>query len=144
MTRSEKIAADRGKLTGRKVALIFGGFFAVVITVNVILMVNAIDTFSGLVVPNSYVASQDFDRNRKAQEALGWDVSVEYREGAVYLGLQDAQENTVRPRTLDVVVGRPTTESPGSVSGLDGDAGGLRCGTFSRTGQLACRYPGRG
>lgn len=144
MTRSEKIAADRGKLTGRKVALIFGGFFAVVITVNVILMVNAIDTFSGLVVPNSYVASQDFDRNRKAQEALGWDVSVEYREGAVYLGLQDAQENTVRPRTLDVVVGRPTTESQDQSLALMETPEGYACGTFSRTGQLACRYPGRG
>lgn len=103
--------AARGRLTGRKVALIFAAVFAVVLGVNITLMVHAIDTFSGLVVPNSYVASQTFDRNRAAQEALGWEVAIDYREGAVRLTLKDREDRAVRPQALTVVVGRTTTEA---------------------------------
>jgi len=52
----------------------FGMAFGVIIAVNLTLAVNAVRTFPGLEVKNSYVASQSFDADRAAQEALGWEV----------------------------------------------------------------------
>lgn len=100
----------KGKLTGRKVALIFGGAFAVVLAANITLAVFATGTFSGLVVTNSYVASQGFDRARAAQEDLGWDLAVDYSDGTLHLDLSDQTGQTVRPERLAVTLGRPTTE----------------------------------
>ena len=60
------------QLTGRHVLAIAVASFGVIIGVNVLLAVNAVSTFPGLEVENSYVASQTFDVERKAQEALGW------------------------------------------------------------------------
>ncbi|MFZ3581838.1 FixH family protein [Loktanella sp. DJP18] len=50
--------------------------FGVIIAVNLTLAVQAVRTFPGLEVANSYVASQTFDAERDAQVALGWDVNA--------------------------------------------------------------------
>ncbi len=58
---------------------VFAGFaaaFSVIIGVNLTLAYNAVRTFPGLEVSNSYVASQVFDAERDAQVALGWEVSA--------------------------------------------------------------------
>ena len=57
-------------LTGWHAAAIFGSFFGVIITVNLALAYSAVHTFPGLEVKNSYVASQNFDARRDAQEKL--------------------------------------------------------------------------
>ena len=49
------------RLTGRHVAAIFIGFFAIVIAVNMLMASYAIGGFGGTVVDNSYVASQKFN-----------------------------------------------------------------------------------
>lgn len=70
--------------TGRHMALVMVGFFGVVIAVNVLLANLAVSTFSGTVVENSYVASQEFNRwlgAAKADKALGWKLAIA-REGA--------------------------------------------------------------
>lgn len=62
--------------TGRHMAAIMIGFFAVVIAVNFYMASLASSTFGGVVVKNSYVASQNFNRwlDEAAQEkALGWN-----------------------------------------------------------------------
>jgi nitrogen fixation protein FixH len=51
--------------------------FGVIIAVNLTLAFKAVQTFPGLEVRNSYVASQSFDADRTAQLALGWDVSAQ-------------------------------------------------------------------
>ena len=59
---------------------VFGAFalsFGIIISVNLTLAFNAVRTFPGLEVKNSYVASQSFDANRAAQNALNWEVSVD-------------------------------------------------------------------
>lgn len=109
MTRDPQKRSSKGKLTGKKVALIFFGAFGVIIAANLTLAFNAIGTFSGLVVPNSYVASQSFDRNREAQEALGWQVDLAYREGNLYIEMKDKSDQTVRPWEMAASIGRPTT-----------------------------------
>jgi nitrogen fixation protein FixH len=96
-------------LTGRRVLVIAVAVFLVMLLPNVVLTVFAVRTFSGLVVPNSYVASQEFDRARAAQAALGWTAALSHADGVLTLDLADARGAAVRPATLDLTVGRPTT-----------------------------------
>lgn len=70
---------DARPFTGTHLALIVTGFFAVVIAVNMTMATLASRTFSGVIVKNGYVASQDFDRwlaAGRAQAALGWSVDA--------------------------------------------------------------------
>lgn len=96
------------ELTGRHVALIFCGAFSVIITVNLALAFNAVSTFPGLEVKNSYVASQTFDKNRDAQQALGWSVLAEARAGQVTLSVTDADGAPVEVANLKATLGRAT------------------------------------
>lgn len=102
-------------LTGRMVLAITVGAFAVIIGVNLVLAVMAVRTFSGLVVPNSYVASQTFDHDRNAQLALGWTFGVSDRDDTLHLALSDSSGHAVRPQSLAVAVGRPAA-APQDVS----------------------------
>lgn len=69
-----------GPFTGRHMAAVMICGFGVVIAVNFVMASYAISTFGGVVVENSYVASQKFngwlDEAARARE-LGWDVGVE-------------------------------------------------------------------
>ena len=67
-----------GEITGKHVLAITVSAFAVIIGVNVVMAWKAISTFPGLEVKNSYVASQTFDADRAAQQALGWTLVPEY------------------------------------------------------------------
>lgn len=94
-------------ITGRHVAVIFGSAFAVIIAVNLTLASQAIRTFPGLEVRNSYVASQSFDRDRAAQQALGWSVRSEASGGRLTLWIDDAQ-GPVEARIDAATLGRAT------------------------------------
>lgn len=95
-------------LTGRKVFAIFAAGFGVIITVNVVMAVQAVGTFPGLEVKNSYVASQTFDDDRAAQEALGWDVSATVTDGELRLAIDGPDGRPVAPGELTVMMGRTT------------------------------------
>lgn len=60
-------------LTGRTVLIITVSAFSVIVAVNLTLAFQAVATFPGLETRNSYVASQNFDADRRAQLALEWD-----------------------------------------------------------------------
>lgn len=67
------------RLTGKHVAAIFVSFFGVVIAVNVLMASLATSTFGGIVVENSYVASQHFNRwldEADREKSLGWNASI--------------------------------------------------------------------
>lgn len=96
------------KFTGRHAAMIFVGAFAVIIGVNIALAVFAVKTFPGLEVKNSYVASQEFDIRRSAQEALGWSVRADARGGLVILSITDEQGQPVQVSDLNATLGRAT------------------------------------
>lgn len=101
--------AGRGReFTGRKMALVMVSAFGVIIVVNVFMAFKAIDTFPGLEVENSYVASQTFDAERRAQEALGWTASVVWSGGVLSLALTGADGRPADVATLALTVGRPT------------------------------------
>lgn len=96
-----------GKLTGRHVFLIFGGGFAVIIGVNLLLAYSAVSTFPGLEVRNSYVASQEFNARKAAQEDLGWTVVAAHENGVLRLSITDA-DGPVEVARLETTVGRAT------------------------------------
>lgn len=96
------------RLKGWHVLAGFVGAFGVIIAVNLTLAVNAVKTFPGLEVANSYVASQHFDTDRAAQEALGWTIYAEDVDGMVHLSITDRNGEPVRVKDLHAVVGRAT------------------------------------
>ena len=82
--------------------------FGIIVAVNLTLAFNAVRTFPGLEVKNSYVASQAFDANRDAQLALGWDVSAEVTDGFLRL---EVLENgaAITPEIVEATFGRATS-----------------------------------
>jgi len=90
---------------------VFGGFvaaFGVIIAVNLTLAFQAVRTFPGLEVKNSYVASQSFDADRDAQEALGWVVSADVDHDL--LKLMILQDGTgIAPQVEEATFGRATS-----------------------------------
>lgn len=95
-------------LTGRKVLLMFVAFFGVIISVNLFMAFQAIGTFPGMDVKNSYVASQTFDDDREAQTALGWDVSVTYVTGELQVSVLNDAGAPADVARFSALVGRPT------------------------------------
>jgi nitrogen fixation protein FixH len=95
-------------LTGWHVLAICVAFFGVIIGVNVLLAFKAVSTFPGLEVENSYVASQVFDVDRKAQQALGWHLRQDYRPGRLALTFVGPAGQPAPVRDLKVLVGRAT------------------------------------
>lgn len=61
--------------TGKHMAAVFVGGFAIVIAVNLLMATIAVGSFHGTVVDNSYVASQKYNgwlKQAAASKALGW------------------------------------------------------------------------
>ncbi|MDR0810610.1 MAG: FixH family protein [Gemmobacter sp.] len=99
-----------GEITGRQVLGITVGAFAVIIGVNVFMAWEAVSTFPGLEVQNSYVASQQFEAAREAQDALGWTLVEAYEPGrGLTLRFTDAAGQPVQVEGLEVLVGRTTS-----------------------------------
>jgi nitrogen fixation protein FixH len=96
------------EFTGRHALMVFGGAFGLIISVNLLMAYSAVSTFPGLEVKNSYVASQQFDERKAAQEALGWTVRADASAGQVVLRITDVAGNPVRVGGLEAVVGRAT------------------------------------
>lgn len=72
-------------LTGRKVALMFLGFFAVVSGVNFVMIRAAVSTFAGLETKNSYQAGLIYEREIVAaaqQNERHWTVEANLRTTA--------------------------------------------------------------
>lgn len=96
------------ELKGWHVGAMFITGFGIIIAVNLTLAFNAVATFPGLEVGNSYVASQEFDRKRIAQMALGWHANADHDAGALRLRFNDEMGRSVEVERLDVTVGRAT------------------------------------
>jgi nitrogen fixation protein FixH len=94
--------------TGRKFFVLIASAFAVIIAVNLTLAVQAVRTFPGLEVANSYIASQRFDADRRAQLALGWTVTATVEAGELRIAFTGADGAPVRPRQIAVTLGRAT------------------------------------
>lgn len=119
------------KFTGWHMAIVMVLFFGTIITVNMTLAYYANKSWTGLVVKNSYVASQAFDENtalRKAQLALGWKIESFYAGGLFSVVLNDAEGKPIEARQVLVMLGRPTTEVDDREVVLNAEAAGRYSG----------------
>lgn len=96
------------EITGRHVLIAMIVAFGIIIAANVTLAVSAIRTFPGLEVKNSYVASQNFDRERAAQIALGWTLSVTIDANELKIAILGPDGKPVRPAGFSAIIGRST------------------------------------
>lgn len=95
------------ELKGKHVLAGFVLGFGIIIAVNLTLAFNAVRTFPGLEVKNSYIASQSFDDDREAQIALGWDASARLEGNMLYLTLTK-DDIAVDPMIESAIFGRAT------------------------------------
>jgi nitrogen fixation protein FixH len=111
------------ELTGRHVLAIAICAFAVIIAANLTMLFSATGSFPGLVVKNSYVASQGWNGRVEAQEALGWSAAVRHADGKLAVELTGPDGAPVRGVALSAIVGRPTTNTEDRVLTLTGTLG---------------------
>lgn len=96
------------EFTGRHMLAICVLAFGTIIAVNLFLAFSAVQSFPGVNVKNSYVASQEFDDRRAAQEGLGWDVRARIEGAVLVLSLRDQGGQPVEPAEMSAILGRAT------------------------------------
>lgn len=100
--------AQGRQLTGRTVAIVAVSAFGVIFAVNMTMAYFATSGFPGLVVRNSYVASQTWDATRAAQEDLGWEVAARLDAGDLVVEITDAEGRPLSGLTVTADLARPT------------------------------------
>ncbi len=105
-------ATSPKEFTGRHMLMIMIAFFGTVIGVNFTLAYYASHSWTGLVVENSFVASQEFDKETaKLQQAEAIaHVSEKYAAGHLTVTLVDSSGQAAAARNLVVKLGRPSHE----------------------------------
>lgn len=95
------------EITGRMVLAGMVGAFGIIIAVNLTMAYLAIGTFPGLETRNSYVASQQFEAARDAQDALGWTAKATFENGELRIALM-GPDGAVEPAEFQATLGRAT------------------------------------
>lgn len=109
MTRTQPRA-----FTGRRLALILVGMFAVVAVVNFTMATLASKTFSGAVVANGFVANHEFSswvERAHEQEKIGWSATAEVRDGKLVVAALDKQGESLSGAHVNVHLIHPLRES---------------------------------
>ena len=102
------------EFTGRHMLIAMLAFFGVIIAVNVTMAIFASSTWTGLIVKNSYVASQDFNaklEKAKAQAAMGWTSKIALEGEELELTIADAKTRPLAALTVVAKVYRPVAEA---------------------------------
>lgn len=114
MTELDQIAErPEREFTGKHMLIVMVSFFGVIIAVNFSMAVLASKTWTGLVVQNSYVASQEFNGHLEAarlQKELGWQGGLAYESGSIVFSLSDKNGKSVNLDAVYVEIGRPAFE----------------------------------
>lgn len=102
-----------GEFTGKHMLLSMIAFFGVIIAVNFTMASLATGSWTGLVVKNSYVASQNFNEELEqanAQRRDGLVSDLSYRGQTLKFILKDRTGNVLKPKNVSAVIGRPAFE----------------------------------
>jgi nitrogen fixation protein FixH len=100
--------------TGRHMLAAMVAFFGVIVAVNLTMATFAMKSWTGLVVQNSYVASQEFNDRAaagRARAALGWQSDLAYSNGELRYTLVHGNGSTVALTDVQVALGRPAYEA---------------------------------
>jgi nitrogen fixation protein FixH len=130
------------EIKGWHVFATFFAAFSVIIGVNLTLAFNAIKTFPGLEVKNSYVASQAFDSDRAAQLALNWDVSATLQGDILTLKIIESGKG-ISPKIDSAVFGRATNVSQDQFPDFTFDGNVLRARVDGAAGNWNLRLKAR-
>lgn len=106
--------AVKGEFTGRHMLAIMLAFFGVVIGVNVLMAVLARTSWTGTVVENTYVASQEFNAKAaagRAQAALGWTGTLAIADGEIAYRLVDRSGRAVPLAGVTVLFRHPAYDA---------------------------------
>lgn len=101
------------RFTGWHMLGVLSLFFGTIISVNLTLAYFAVNTWSGLVVENSYVASQHFNEEQataRAHAELGWLAGIAYADGRLSFSLADAEGKGIVSDNVTAKVMRPANE----------------------------------
>lgn len=102
-------------LTGRRVLAIFVAGFGIVFAVNITMAVLATRTFPGMVVENSYVASQNFNEGLEAgrvQKARGWQVTPQLQGRALRVTARKADGAAISGAQVQALLTHPLGHVP--------------------------------
>ncbi|MCB1389664.1 MAG: FixH family protein [Rhodobacteraceae bacterium] len=97
--------------------------FSVIIGVNVLMAWFAVETFPGLEVQNTYVASQGFNQRLHDQQALGWRSEADLTGGRLTVRVLGRDGNPAPVADISAILGRPTTEREDTVPDLRFEGG---------------------
>jgi nitrogen fixation protein FixH len=114
--------------TGWHMAAITISFFAIIIAVNLTLAVFASTSWTGLVVANSYVASQRFNRDAeiaREQQALGWQMKLIVSRKLATIVILDRNSQSMAGLSMRAVLQRPTDEAEDQVLKLKENGTGI-------------------
>ena len=106
-------AKQEFRFTGWHMLAILVSFFGVVIVVNFTMAFLANKTWTGLVVPNSYVASQKFNEEAaiaRKQREMGWQESLSLSEGKIIITLKDRQGAPLEKMNVTIDIGHPVAD----------------------------------
>jgi len=108
-----KTVKNSREFTGRHMAVIMAAFFGVVVSVNGYMAWVAVDSWTGLMARNGYVASQDFNAGlevRRKQDRLGFQSNLRYGNEAMTFTFRDRSGQPLTGFEITLKVGRPTNE----------------------------------
>jgi nitrogen fixation protein FixH len=114
MIKAVKSFVAPTEFTGWHMFTIICMFFGTIITVNMILAFNAGSTWTGLVVKNTYVASQIFNEETEKleqQRALGWSSDLKYQSAQLRLKLTDNNGALITGANVSAKIGNPVHET---------------------------------
>lgn len=114
--------------TGWHMAGVMVLFFGTIITVNMIMAWNASSSWSGLVVKNTYVASQQFNAKvaeARALAASGIKGELTIADGRVVYSVSDAEGAPVSADVATAVFKRPVDERKDFTLALVADGRGV-------------------
>jgi nitrogen fixation protein FixH len=122
------IGAKSREFTGTHMAMIIGAFFGTIITVNLMLAYFAVNTWTGLVVKNSYVASQHFNErlaDGRRMKALGWSGALARNGNTLEFRLLTQDNEAIPGASVTAKFMRPTHETEDRMATFAAHAPGL-------------------
>ena len=109
--QNQRVSA--GQFTGRHMIAVMVGAFSIIIAVNLVMATMASQSWTGLIVKNSYVAGQEFTKKTqeaRAQDALGWNPSLTIKDRVLTYALTDKEGRAVTLRGGTATFWRPTSD----------------------------------
>lgn len=113
------------EFTGKHAAAIIVTGFAIIIAVNLFMATLAVRGFGGVIVENSYVASQEFNDWLDAaeeQEALGWSVEMTRSEnGHLLINTKSVPNSAIISAVARRPLGQPESKTLGFIESTPGN-----------------------